>query len=25
MFSNYWLSRHQHGPLEWIWKKLTWI
>lgn len=25
LFSNLWLSKHKHGPLEWIWKKLTWI
>ena len=24
-FSRWWLSSHRHGPLEWIWKKLTWI
>lgn len=25
LFSKYWMSRHNHGPLEFIWKKLTWI
>lgn len=24
-FSRIWLSKHNQGPLEWIWKKLTWI
>ena len=24
-FSRWWLSSHRHGPLEWIWKKFTWI
>lgn len=24
-FSRFWLSCHRQGPLEWIWKKLTWI
>lgn len=24
-FSKWWLSRYQQGPLEWVWKKLTWI
>lgn len=24
-FSRWWLSRHRQGPLEWIWKRLTWI
>lgn len=24
-FSHLWLKKHRHGPLEWIWKKLTWI
>jgi len=23
--SNWWLSKHRQGPMEWIWKKLTWI
>jgi uncharacterized membrane protein YeiB len=23
-FSHYWLARHQYGPLEWIWRCLTW-
>lgn len=25
LFSHWWLIHHQQGPLEWIWKKLTWI
>lgn len=25
VFSRYWLSQHKQGPLEAIWKKLTWI
>ena len=24
-FSNWWMARHPHGPLETIWRKLTWI
>ncbi len=24
-FSRHWLSKHTQGPLEYIWKKLTWI
>ena len=24
-FSRYWMNRHRHGPLEFVWKKLTWI
>ncbi len=24
-FCRYWVGRHNHGPLEWIWKKATWI
>ena len=24
-FAVLWLKRHSHGPLEYIWKKLTWI
>ena len=23
--TNYWKKNHRHGPLEWIWKKLTWM
>lgn len=23
--SNWWLSKYRQGPLEWIWKKLTWV
>lgn len=25
IFSKLWLKSHRQGPLEWIWKKLTWI
>lgn len=25
VFSNLWLINHRQGPLEWLWKKLTWI
>lgn len=25
LFCRYWLSRHQRGPLEGLWRKLTWI
>lgn len=24
-FSYWWMKNHRHGPLEYIWKKLTWI
>lgn len=24
-FCRFWLRRHSHGPVEWLWKKLTWI
>lgn len=24
-FSNYWLSRHKQGPVEWLWKSLTYF
>ena len=24
-FSRYWLARHKQGPLEYLWKRLTWI
>lgn len=24
-FSHWWLRSHRHGPLEWLWKKATWI
>lgn len=25
MFCNWWMRHHTHGPLEWLWRKLTWI
>ena len=25
LFSRWWLGRHRQGPLEWVWKKLTWL
>ena len=25
LFSRWWLSSHQQGPLEYLWKKWTWI
>lgn len=25
IFSRYWLSKHNHGPFEYIWRKATWI
>ncbi|MCM1292782.1 MAG: DUF418 domain-containing protein [Bacteroides sp.] len=25
IFSRYWLKSHKQGPLEYIWKKLTWL
>lgn len=24
-FCHWWLRSHRHGPLEWLWKKATWI
>ncbi len=24
-FCRWWLRSHRHGPLEWLWKKATWI
>lgn len=24
-FSRWWLSRYRQGPLEWLWKKATWM
>ena len=24
-FSRWWLNRHKQGPLEYVWKRLTWI
>jgi uncharacterized protein len=25
LFARYWFSRHQRGPLEGFWRKLTWM
>lgn len=25
LFSRWWLGRHRQGPLEWVWRKLTWL
>ena len=25
LFCRLWLQRHTHGPVEWVWKKLTWV
>lgn len=25
LFSRWWLGRYRQGPLEWVWKKLTWV
>ena len=25
MFARWWFKSHAHGPLEYIWKKATWI
>ncbi|MCS2449416.1 DUF418 domain-containing protein [Bacteroides thetaiotaomicron] len=25
LFCNWWLRSHRQGPLEWLWKKATWI
>ena len=25
IFSREWLKKHKQGPLEYIWKRLTWI
>lgn len=25
IFSRVWLAKHRQGPLEWLWKRLTWI
>ena len=25
MWSRYWLATHKQGPLEWVWKRLTWL
>lgn len=25
LFSRWWLTRHRYGPLEWIWRCLTWF
>lgn len=24
-FANWWMRSHKHGPMEWLWKKATWI
>ncbi|MGI6220105.1 MAG: DUF418 domain-containing protein [Bacteroidaceae bacterium] len=24
-FCHYWMKSHRHGPLEYVWKRLTWI
>ncbi|WP_169949509.1 DUF418 domain-containing protein [Microbispora sp. H11081] len=24
VFCRWWLARHRHGPLEWVWRTLTW-
>ena len=25
LFSNYWLKRYQYGPVEWVWRSLTYL
>lgn len=25
LFCRFWVGRHNHGPLEYIWKKATWL
>jgi len=25
IFSRWWLARHKQGPLEFLWRKGTWI
>ena len=25
IFAKWWMKTHRHGPLEYIWKKVTWI
>jgi uncharacterized protein len=25
LFCNWWMRHHTHGPIEWVWRKLTWI
>ncbi|MER6947868.1 DUF418 domain-containing protein [Nonomuraea sp. NPDC000554] len=25
LFSRWWLARYRYGPLEWIWRRLTWF
>ncbi len=25
LICRWWMKSHTHGPLEWAWKKLTWI
>lgn len=24
-FCHWWMKHHSHGPMEWVWKKATWI
>lgn len=24
-FCTWWMRHHKHGPMEWLWKKATWI
>lgn len=25
LFSNWWIRRYYYGPIEWLWRKLTWF
>ncbi|MDR2954666.1 MAG: DUF418 domain-containing protein [Prevotella sp.] len=25
IYSNWWIKRHYYGPMEWIWRMLTWL
>ncbi len=25
IFANWWMKKHKHGPLEYLWKKATWL